>query len=215
VVSLVKHGKLPKARLSIKIPEGAWVGDISRRYPDATFRVLSAFADDSHGFGIVEIEADGDLVELVKEVSEHEAVADMEILWNEGRNALLQFETRAPMMLLAARQSNIPVRMPFEIRDGVGNWELTASRERLSDLSSVFDSMGISYDVEYVREIRSEEFLTDKQRSVMETALEMGYYDTPREASLSEVADELGVAKSTCSETLHRAEEKIIKEFFG
>lgn len=206
---------MPKARLSIDIPESAWVGDISREYPDATFRVLSAFADDDHGFGIVEIEADRNVPELVSDVSEHEVIADMEVLWNEDNDALLQFETRKPMMLLAARQSNIPVRMPFEIRDGVGTWELTASRERLSDLSSVFDSMGISYEVKYVQKIRSEEFLTDKQRTVMETALGMGYYDTPREASLSDVADELGVAKSTCSETLHRAEEKIIKDFFG
>jgi len=205
---------LPKASLSIDIPEGAWVEEVSKKYPDATFRVLSAFATEDSGFGVVEIEADSGLAELVKDVSEHEAVADMEVLWNEGNDALLQFETRRPMMLLAARQSNIPVRMPFEIQDGVGTWELTASRERLSELSSVFDNMGINYEIEYVRGIGSEEFLTDKQRSVMETALRMGYYDTPREASLSDVADELGIAKSTCSETIHRAEEKLVKDFF-
>jgi len=205
---------LPKASLSIDIPEGAWVEEVSKKYPDATFRVLSAFAAEDSGFGVVEIEADSGLAELVKDVSEHEAVADMEVLWNEGNDALLQFETRRPMMLLAARQSNIPVRMPFEIQDGVGTWELTASRERLSELSSVFDNMGINYEIEYVRGIGSEEFLTDKQRSVMETALRMGYYDTPREASLSDVADELGIAKSTCSETIHRAEEKLVKDFF-
>lgn len=206
---------MPRASLSIDIPEGAWVEEVSKKYPNATFRVLSAFAADDHGFGVVEIESDGGLTELVKDVSEHEAIADIEILWNEGNDALLQFETRRPMMLLAARQSNIPVRMPFEIQDGVGKWELTASRERLSELSSVFDNMGINYEIEYVRGIESEEFLTDKQRSVMETALGMGYYDTPREASLSDVAEELGIAKSTCSETIHRAEEKLVKDFFG
>lgn len=206
---------MPRASLSIDIPEGAWVEEVSKKYPGATFRVLSAFAADDHGFGVVEVEANGELTGLVKDISEHEAIADIEVLWNEGNDALLQFETRRPMMLLAARQSNIPVRMPFEIQDGVGNWELTTSRERLSELSSVFDNMGINYEIEYVRGIESEEFLTDKQRSVMETALGMGYYDTPREASLSDVADELGIAKSTCSETIHRAEEKLVKDFFG
>lgn len=206
---------MPKASLSIEIPDDAWVSDVSKSYPDAVFRVLSAFASEGRGVGIVEVEADGRIEEITDEISEHDAIAEIQLLWSEGNEALVEFETRKPMMLLAARRSSIPVRMPFEIRDGVGNWELTTSRERLSELDSVFDTMGISYELEYVHEVRSEEFLTDKQRNVMETALYMGYYDTPRESSLSEVAEEIGIAKSTCSEILHRAEEKIVKEFFG
>lgn len=206
---------MPKASLSIEIPNDAWVSEVSRNHPDATFRVLSAFAADEHGVGIVEIEADGEVDDIIEEISEQEVIADIELLWNEDNEALIEFETRAPMMLLAARRSNVPVRMPFEIQDGMGNWELTTSRERLSELSSVFEAMGISYTLEYVHRVRSEEFLTDKQRNVMETALDMGLYDTPREASVSDVADELGIAKSTCSEILHRAEEKIVKDFFG
>lgn len=44
-------------------------------------------------------------------------------------------------------------------------------------------------------------------------AVEAGYYDTPRTCTLTELADEVGLAKSTCSEILHRAEEIIVKEF--
>ncbi|MGK2230049.1 MAG: putative DNA binding protein, partial [Methanobacteriota archaeon] len=44
-------------------------------------------------------------------------------------------------------------------------------------------------------------------------AHELGYYDTPREISLSEVANEMDIAKSTCSEILHRAEGKVVSEF--
>jgi hypothetical protein len=40
-----------------------------------------------------------------------------------------------------------------------------------------------------------------------------GYYDTPRDCPLTELADELEIAKSTCSGTLHRAEETIVKRF--
>ena len=45
------------------------------------------------------------------------------------------------------------------------------------------------------------------------TAVDHGYYDTPRACSLTELAEEVGIAKSTCSETLHRAEETMIKQF--
>ena len=206
---------MPKASLSIEIPDDAWVSKVSRNHPDATFRVLSAFAANEHGVGIVEIEAGGGVDPIIEDISEHEVITETELLWNEGDEALIEFETRTPMMLLAARRSSVPVRMPFEIQDGVGNWELTASRDRLSELSSVFETMGIDHSLEYVHKVRSEEFLTDKQRDVMETALDMGFYDTPREASLSDVAEEIGIAKSTCSEILHRAEEKVVKDFFG
>ena len=206
---------MPKASLSIEIPDDAWVSAVSRRYPHATFRVLSAFASEAGGVGVVEVEAPGGTEDILSDISSHSVIKGTEVLWQEGNEALIEFETRKPMMLLAARRSNLPVRMPFEIQDGVGNWELTTSRERLSELDSVFESMGIGYELEYVHEAEPEELLTDKQRNVIETALRMGYYDTPRESSLSEVAERVGIAKSTCSEILHRAEEKVVKDLLG
>lgn len=44
-------------------------------------------------------------------------------------------------------------------------------------------------------------------------AVEAGYYDTPRDCTLTDLAETVGLAKSTCSETLHRAEGQIIKQF--
>jgi predicted DNA binding protein len=46
-------------------------------------------------------------------------------------------------------------------------------------------------------------------------AHEIGYYDTHHEVSLSEVADELGIAKSTRGETLPRVEGDIMDRFLG
>jgi predicted DNA binding protein len=54
--------------------------------------------------------------------------------------------------------------------------------------------------------------LTDRQRRLLETARDRGYYDTPRRITLTELANELDFAASTCSEVLHRAEERIVKE---
>jgi predicted DNA binding protein len=50
-------------------------------------------------------------------------------------------------------------------------------------------------------------------RYLLRTAVERGYYDTPRRCTLTELAEALDMAKSTCSETLHRAEGKITKQF--
>jgi hypothetical protein len=48
--------------------------------------------------------------------------------------------------------------------------------------------------------------LAHEQRRALETAVAMGYYETPRAADLGDVADELGLAKSTLRYRLRRAE---------
>ena len=55
--------------------------------------------------------------------------------------------------------------------------------------------------------------ITDKQREAMETARELGYYETPRETDLGELADELGVSKSAVSQRLNAAETKLVTAF--
>ena len=37
---------MPRANLTLTIPEGVWIGDVSRAHPTATFRILAALARD-------------------------------------------------------------------------------------------------------------------------------------------------------------------------
>ncbi len=52
--------------------------------------------------------------------------------------------------------------------------------------------------------------LTDRQFEVLRTALDIGYFEVPREASLADLAAELGCAESTVSVTLRKAEAAIV-----
>ena len=53
--------------------------------------------------------------------------------------------------------------------------------------------------------------LSDRQRDVVETALELGYYEIPREASHEDVAAAVGCAPSTAAEHLRKAEAKLLR----
>lgn len=87
----------------------------------------------------------------------------------------------------------------------------TAPQNRLSELGTQF---GIPFTVNEIRQhIEPEQLLTDRQLELPTVTIERGYYKTLQECSLTELADELDVAKSTCNETLHRAEEEVIKQF--
>lgn len=59
-----------------------------------------------------------------------------------------------------------------------------------------------------------EALLTDRQREVVETAVELGYYDIPRTASQEEIATELDAAPSTTAEHLRKAEARVLRAQF-
>ncbi|MFB6101089.1 MAG: helix-turn-helix domain-containing protein [Haloplanus sp.] len=53
--------------------------------------------------------------------------------------------------------------------------------------------------------------LTDRQREAVAAAVERGYYDSPREGTVTEVADDLGVAPGTAAEHLRKAEKAVMR----
>jgi predicted DNA binding protein len=143
----------------------------------------------------------------------YDSVSNVEVLNRTDGQALVQFETTLPMLLLPARDSGVPLEMPFELSNGIAIWEVQTSSDRLSELSDQLDFFDISFTVEYIQyDVDEKQLLTDSQEELIEKAIQMGYYDTPRECSLTELAEEIGRSKSTVSETLHRAEGKIIKQ---
>ncbi|WP_235853579.1 helix-turn-helix domain-containing protein [Halosimplex salinum] len=126
----------------------------------------------------------------------------------------MQVETTVPLLLTSLQDSGVPLEMPFEVRDGEMSLEVTVPQETLSGLAETLDEFGIQYTVERIQqEVASDPLLTERQRRILDEAIDRGYYDTPRRITLVDLAEELDIAKSTCSETLHRAEERVVKDY--
>jgi predicted DNA binding protein len=89
-------------------------------------------------------------------------------------------------------------------------------REIVADLRERYDGVRLKHlsqsgevdDDDLVLVDRSR--LTDRQREVLETAYEMGYFEHPREANASDVADELDITLSTFTEHLAIAQSKVL-----
>ncbi|MFC7134301.1 MULTISPECIES: helix-turn-helix domain-containing protein [Salinibaculum] len=204
---------MPQAKLRLTIPEEVWLGRLTRDHPEETVRILAALSDADAGVGLAELTGE-DPDGLLQEMRDVAEVTSLEVLKRADGEALVQFETTMPLLLLPARDSGVPLEMPFEIRDGTAVLEVTAPTDRLSELGSQLEAFGISYSVDYVQErLGDEQLLTERQRRLVLAAVEQGYYDTPRRVTLTGLAETLDIAKSTASETLHRAEGKIIKQF--
>lgn len=210
------HGRhdVPEAKLTITVPERTWPGAVTRTHPAARVRILAAVSESDVGVGLAEIVA-AELDPLLADVREHPSIESTKVLQRTDGECLVQFRTTLPLLLMVASGSGLPLEMPFEIADGEATWTLTTSQETLSALGTQLSAMSVPYSLEHVQGdvSRATDLLTDRQQSLLAEAITRGYYDTPRRCSLTELADAVGVAKSTASETLHRAEERVMKEF--
>jgi predicted DNA binding protein len=55
--------------------------------------------------------------------------------------------------------------------------------------------------------------LTCRQRDVLRTAFQLGYFDVPKRISLKELSDIVGVSPSSVDEIIKRAEKKILSHY--
>ena len=201
------------ATLTITMPETIWIHQLSTAYPESTFRVLAAVPGSESGFALVRIT--GPTVSAVIDaMAEHPQLTELTVIQQDTTEATVHFETTAPLLLFSSQASGAPIELPVEIADGETTVDVTAPRERLAELADLLERFGFQYRIDSVSERPHERhLLSERQLDMIVTAVSNGYYDTPRRCSLTELADELEVAKSTCSETLHRAEEAIVKQF--
>lgn len=204
---------MAQARLNVNLPNGPWVGEVSREFPGARIEVLSATPGDGVGFALVKITADS-VDEILDAIDVHDTIEEVSVMALSDGVATVQVEAHAPLLMAAARQAGIPIEMPVQIENGVARIDITGDHERVADFGKMLRGVGAEFDVEYIQQrLNPGESLTDRQREVLFEAVERGYYDVPRTCTLTEVAEHVGIAKSTCSEVLQRVERTIVREF--
>ncbi|WP_340681201.1 helix-turn-helix domain-containing protein [Natrinema caseinilyticum] len=178
---------------------------------------MTALAGERAWIALVELTTD-DPLSILTAIQQQPDVVQLELLWKQATTALLQVETTSPPLLLPLWEAGIPIKLPFSIQNGEATWELTTSDSRFSALGTELENAGIDFELESVSSVdstRADRLVTNRQQDVLATALEAGYYATPREATLTDVADRLGISKATCSEILHRAEGSVIRWFLA
>ncbi|MFC7325078.1 helix-turn-helix domain-containing protein [Halorubrum rutilum] len=99
--------------------------------------------------------------------------------------------------------------------------------ERLRDIVSALDGIADRVEVRYLvhgaatddavpdRTLVDRGRLTDRQCEVLRTAYRMGYFERPRDANASAVAEALDIAPSTFAEHLAAAQRKLLEETLG
>ncbi|GCF12995.1 hypothetical protein Harman_09300 [Haloarcula mannanilytica] len=200
-LSVDAPGACPVA--SVSDEAGAAVTDIARSSPDENGQVIEEFTATSTGEATIE------------------AREDMEKVFAAGDGARYQFtRSRTDCVCETVETFDCPVA---EMRAENGQLCMTFHapdvdrvRAIVTRLKELYDgvslrSMRRNGDVDPVDSIlvdRSQ--LTDRQQEVLETAVEMGYFEYPKGANAGDVASELDISVSTFAEHLAAAQTKLL-----
>ncbi|WP_290816804.1 helix-turn-helix domain-containing protein [Halovivax sp.] len=204
---------MTRARLLVTLPDGEWKADVSRRFPETTICVCASVLGADGGVELATVSGPA-APECAAAIERHPDAAATSSLDRRDEELTIQVETATDPILSAATESGVPVEYPVDVVDGEATVDVRGSHARLSALGEHLREAGLRFRVARVQ--RGHEgggLLTDAQRELLLAAVEQGYYETPRRCTLTELADHVGLAKSTCSETLHRVEENLVEYF--
>lgn len=200
-----------QARFQIQLPDHLWIAEVSQRFPDATFRLLTGVQTATGSTELGEVISD-DPAEVSNAISEYPAVLSHQVLDVTENRSLARYETSQSNFFDFVENSSLAPEFPITVQDGWFEFDLTAKQERFDLFQEGLEASPHSFElVSKIQFVESPGLLTERQEQVVETALREGYFEIPRESTLAEVAEKLGVDKSSASEVLRRAEANILK----
>lgn len=205
---------MPQARLRIDLPRSHWLGDLSREYASLTVDVESVVGCDDCVLRLTLRRME--VGKPLEELGNRDHVDEIEVLGEGESEATCVVAVAADPIVAAVTEAGTPIEFPFRVQNGRTVLQVATLGEQLAGLEEMLDEAGLPWSIDHIKQsISSESPLTRHQRVVLEAALVEGYYDTPRRCTLTELAAELDIAKSTCCETLQRAESTVMEAFLA
>jgi len=204
--------------LQLKAPR-TWVSEVTERNP-STVRILDCKPAESRD-GIrqlVEVTADPEALEkIVREVKASPLVKEAYIVETKKGKMIGSLLTSSVFCGTIMGSNAFCRTCLFQSRsrpDGTVEWTIAfTGREALTELLDRLKDDKVEVKILKLASVADVETLTSHQRSVVEIALDGGYFDYPRRITLRQLAKKVGVSASTVSEVLRRAEKKILSAY--
>jgi len=207
------RGSMIRARFRLVLAEDIWVAEVSNSYPDATFRLLTGVPKGDRALELGEIRADN-AEHIGETIRNHQDIHAYECLYAGSGRVIAQYEAVEKSLYEFLWDSSLPPEFPVIVKAGEMEFDLTTTREQFEAFGDALDSSDRQYELlSVISTVEGESILTDRQRECLAVALRRGYFDVPRECTLADLAESLGVDKSTASETIRRGTGRVVSEF--
>lgn len=167
---------------------------------------------------------EGEYRRFAATLEDHESVREYEVLPLSERECHCFFEgevsAAARSLFEIFTHGSLMTVAPIECNDdGSTTFTVIGSDADLqAAVEGVPGGVGVTIEAVGGDEVAPERVvggLSRRQREAVETALEIGYYDVPRRATIEDVAAELECATATAAEHLQKGESTVIDALFG
>ncbi len=216
------------AKVSVQF-DGDWTEEL-RRYNVFGEFLASTFRNRQY-IGLMTLETD-DFEGTREAIESHRDVESIEVIETYTldhssrtnatlfiRGSLSQFSPLQTLMY----EGFLPIG-PTKLENGRECFDLLLQdRDELADVTDILREFG-SVQIERIsKEFRREitpsaaewqqllSSIPDRQRELLTLALERGYFNIPRAVTLEELADEMGITKTTASNHLRKAEQQVME----
>jgi len=192
------------------------LGTVFAELPDVTVQ-LERLVPDASGvvpyFWVRGTETDA----IVEQFPAHPGVEDIQLVdsvndeyllrcqWVPEHDSVLDALVSPDVVLLSAVGTG--EKWTFEMRG--------ESRGAIANFRNYCQEHGIPVTLTELRAVQpldARHELTEKQREALILAFERGYFNSPRETTLQEVADELGITQQSLSSRLRRGNRRLIEK---
>jgi predicted DNA binding protein len=169
----------------------------------------------------------GALANGLDALADHEGMNACRLLSKEGSVAHVGTTIAETDAMSTVRAHDGYITGPFHVSSGSELWHVGFDHESVADtaLSGLErandfevverETVGLADLDGFVRNVGAAmtliqgcRDLSETERRTLEAAVERGYFETPREATLGDLADEFGVSKTAVSKNLRRAQGK-------
>lgn len=166
-------------------------------------------------------EVEGDLDRYRELVEDSPEVITYAISGDESGYVYSQVEAtdRAREMMRRTEEGDFILQMPIEYTDDGGRkFTVVGEEQAIIELSSMMDLDEVEMELVSTGPYAPDQDgvfaeLTDRQREVLETALELGYYEDPRQVTLEDIAAELGIDHGTVGRHIRAIESKVFSKY--
>ncbi|MFB6164331.1 MAG: helix-turn-helix domain-containing protein [Haloarculaceae archaeon] len=191
------------------------LGTVFTDLPEATvtFERLVPTAEDAVSYFWVH---DAAAERIGEHFGDPSGVRTLEVVDTGGTDHLLRCEWSDPDDGLFDALADPAVALESAVGTADG-WRFvlrSGARDAIRNFQQFCAANDIPVSLEEVRDVdpaQSRGPLTEKQCEGLQLALEQGYYDSPRRASLEDVATELGITQQALSSRLRRGTRRLIQ----
>ncbi len=206
------------ARVEIRIdgrPVEDWLAGLSESMASAQFTLLASQDSGDTLREIIDVRTESPAT-IVERLCADAHVTSHDVLHREHRRLLVQFQIPISETYAVLRRAGIPPHYPVHLQAGWYTHEFSADQDRIDEYVAGLREANIPFEVLSVRDSPEQAtVLTDRQQEFLSVAIEHGFYETPRECTLTELAEVFEINASALSRLRHRTESRLVHAFMA